>query len=98
MTRTARYPDRPSRIHLNANRDLRFQLALGGIVLNFYSRFNGLVGPSFPPSPSLAALGRGGPLDDREALSQDYGLPGSVDAEGRLGGKSNYTPQGGGVE
>ncbi len=63
MTRTAHYPDLPSRIHLNANRDLRFQLALGRIVLNFYSRFNGLADPSFPPSPSLRAEEEGGSGD-----------------------------------
>ena len=34
-----------------------------------------------------AALGGGRPLDDRKAISQDHGLPGSVDAEGCSGGK-----------
>ncbi len=48
-----------------------------------------------------AALGCGGVPDDRETLSQDPGLSGSVDAEGRLGGEfqlAGRDDQAGGVK
>jgi hypothetical protein len=45
-----------------------------------------------------AALGRRGAAHDRTEFSQDYGLPRSLDAEGSLGGKSNFVEEADGVE
>jgi len=44
------------------------------------------------------ALGRRCPAHDRTKLSQDYGLPGSLDAESRFGSEQSSCSTGGGVE
>src|SRR5437773_8886100 len=61
-----------------------------------------------PPAPTKdlplarrqdgAALGRCGTAHNRTELSQDYGLPRSVDAEGSLRWKSNFVEEAGGVK